>query len=84
MKPLDRGGETEFQPSGEIVHGTPRQPESNELAAVTRERDALANAVHILGGKVGRIGLGESRESITQHVSKTLLDLASGELRKTP
>jgi hypothetical protein len=45
-------GKHYFQPSGEIVHGTARSPEMSELAAVTRERDALAQELR----EIERIG----------------------------
>jgi hypothetical protein len=92
MKPLDRGsvGETEFQPSGAIVHGTPRQPEANELTAVIRERDALAQELREIQrvaqtyNQPDRRDLWKWLNEVGDVATQALDKLASGDLRKHP
>jgi hypothetical protein len=96
MKPLDCVGTTgnigkhDFQPSGEIVHGSVQVPAASELAAVIRERDALAVVLKLLiAAKDEKEARGETplyqelKRGLWDRARHTLAKLASGELRKS-
>jgi hypothetical protein len=96
MKPLDcvgtksGVGRHDFHPSGEIVHGTGKPSEASELAAVTGERDALAQELREIQrvaqtyNQPDRRDLWKWLNEVGDIAAKALAKLANGELRESP
>jgi len=81
-------GKHDFQPSPTepIVHGVGQVPlAGDDLAAVTRERDALVRVIHLAGAMAGHPkDANEGCRNICKLVRETKDKLASGELRRAP
>ena len=81
-------GKHDFQPSGQVVHGTGAKPEVSDLEAVTQERDALAHELQEIQRVAQTYNQPDRRDiwkwlnEIGDIAAKVLARLASGDLRK--